>query len=485
MQHFHLIRPIISKFLLLVIILFSSCQKDDSAEQLNEPDPAQVDGRFSVAISCSVISPPAEVNLNSYYKKYINCNGIPVIGSEDVPDEALEIASETINFLLTNLTQVRNKLILDGNYVALYPEGGSLASLPENFPISGSASTGSYTYGPDLRAAASDVTSLLCKPEGGVGHTLVHEMGHMIHLGGFRQLDGSFQSQLNNAYNNARSNGLWDNTYAATNANEYLAEAYTIWYGVNWIGPEGGDGVRNDIGTRLELQGYDAGIHGLLNANVNSLTNIPGCRLPVQSGASANCPSTISDIDGNVYEVVNIGPMCWMKENLRTTRYRNGNPIPNIQDGGQWQNTSIGAWAHFDNDSGNDAVYGKLYNGIALVNPAGLCPEGWHVPSIQELQDLVNYAGGDHKSFNLRSTQNWGDNPPIPGTNTSGFNLFAGGIRTADGGFNGLGSRSNLGSVTAVSDANNYSKAIFDNHEFVFTDNIPKNTGYTCRCIKD
>lgn len=469
-------------FLLFLFLIIFSCAKDDTPEDTPIDDPGSVDGRFSAFISCNVIAPPPEVGLDNYYKKYINCDGIPIIASNDVPDEALEIASSTIAFMLDGLNAVTRQLISDGNYVALYPEGGSLSDLPENFP-GGPNSTGAYSWNDIYKAAASDTASLLCNPDVGYGHTLVHEMAHMIDIGGIRRINSAFQSQLRTRYDQARASGKWDNTYARTNPEEYLAEAVTIWYGVNWIGPEGGDGSRNEIGTRKQLMDYDPPLHELINVNFNDDTSVPGCRTPVIFGATADCDNTVTDIDGNVYEVVNIGPMCWMKENLRTTRYSDGSAIQDANEKSDWANANSGAWANYDSDPSNDETFGKLYNGYALANDK-LCPDGWHVPSIQELQDLVNYGGGDHTSFNLRSNDSW-DPSSIPATDDSGFSALAAGIRTADGFFQGLGNRTNLGSRTGEDNSKQYSKAIFGDQVFVFTDNSDKKLGFSCRCIQD
>ncbi|MCB0466136.1 MAG: hypothetical protein KDC78_10775, partial [Aequorivita sp.] len=315
MKNFYLLNIKWFYFLGFILFTLQGCQKDDSNGTEDESiyeDPNNSSGRFSEFITCSIISPPNEVGLSSYYKKYINCSGIPIIGNADVPDEALQIASETVEFMLTGLGNVRNKLISDGNYVALYPEGGSIGDLPENFTNNGN--TGNYTNNNTLKAAASDVASLLCRPEAGYGHTLVHEIAHMIDGGALRFISPASQSELSNLYNQAISSGKWNNTYASTNPQEYLAEGVTIWYGVNWIGPEGGDGLRNEIGTRGQLQIYDSGLYNFINNYFNNKTAVPGCREPVISGTTANCPPTITDIDGNEYEIVNIGPMCWMKE---------------------------------------------------------------------------------------------------------------------------------------------------------------------------
>ncbi|MBK6755050.1 MAG: fibrobacter succinogenes major paralogous domain-containing protein [Flavobacteriales bacterium] len=102
---------------------------------------------------------------------------------------------------------------------------------------------------------------------------------------------------------------------------------------------------------------------------------------------------TVTDIDGNVYNTVQIGGQCWMMENLRTSTYRNNTPIPNVTDSAQWVNLASGAWCNFNNTA-NDAILGKLYNWYAVDNAAGLCPLGWHVPAEDDWLTLINHLGG-------------------------------------------------------------------------------------------
>ena len=168
-------------FFLLFLVFTVSCNKDDSTmiedEEILE-DPNNTVGRFSDYLTCNIIAVPPAVGLNSYYTKYINCSGIPVIGSAAVPDEAFFAANETTEFMLNGLGNVRSQLIREGNYIALYPVGSNITDLPEPF-MATIGNTGAYTYSGsganDLRAIASDVASLLCYPESPVGHVLVNE----------------------------------------------------------------------------------------------------------------------------------------------------------------------------------------------------------------------------------------------------------------------------------------------------------------------
>lgn len=476
--------------LLTSAFLFNSCEKDEGLtqeeqEEMNE-DPGNTTGRFSDNLSCTIIAVPAGVGLSSYYTKYINCSGIPVIGSAAVPDEALLIASETIEFMLTDLGNVRAKLISEGNYIALYPEGGGIADLPEDFFIGGPNATGAYSYTDTVKAIASDTASLLCNPDIGYAHTLVHEIGHMIDLGALRLLESDFTSTQTSRYNQAIASGKWNNTYASTNPLEWLAEGIAIWYGVNNIGPEGGNGDANNIGTRAQLQAYDPGLYNLINTYYNNKTAVPGCRQPVISGTTASCTDTVTDIDGNSYTVVNIGPMCWLQENLKTTKFNDGTSIQNITENSDWQNTTNAAWSDFENDATNGQTYGKLYNGYALTNNRQLCPAGWRVPTIQELQDLANYAGGDYASGNLKTITLW-DAPNSDATNSSGFSAVPGGKRLDAGGFQGLGGETFFGSsnINPNNATKFYSKSIFANQDLIATSSETRNTGVACRCIQD
>jgi uncharacterized protein (TIGR02145 family) len=103
----------------------------------------------------------------------------------------------------------------------------------------------------------------------------------------------------------------------------------------------------------------------------------------------------LKDIDGNKYAEVTIGTQVWMAENLKVSTFRNGDPIPNVTDATQWAALTTPAWCNLLNDPLNDQIYGKIYNGYTMLDPRGLAPEGWHVPSLSEWQILIDYLGGN------------------------------------------------------------------------------------------
>jgi uncharacterized protein (TIGR02145 family) len=103
---------------------------------------------------------------------------------------------------------------------------------------------------------------------------------------------------------------------------------------------------------------------------------------------------TVTDIDGNVYQTVTLGGQVWMAENLKVTRYRNGDPIPCVNDASAWSGLSTGAYCHYNNDFNNAAIYGRLYNWYAVSDSRNIAPGGWHVPTDTEWQTLVDLLGG-------------------------------------------------------------------------------------------
>ena len=70
----------------------------------------------------------------------------------------------------------------------------------------------------------------------------------------------------------------------------------------------------------------------------------------------------VNDIDNNEYRIIQIGTQEWLSENLKTTKFNDGSPVPNIQNEDEWNNLTSGAWSYYDNEIENNLKYGKLYN---------------------------------------------------------------------------------------------------------------------------
>lgn len=154
-----------------------------------------------------------------------------------------------------------------------------------------------------------------------------------------------------------------------------------------------------------------------------------------QQKAAAGCPASVADLDGNRYVTVLIGQQCWLAENLRVTRYRDGTEIPKEH------------WAVIDVHT-----YGRLYRWAAVTHRAGLCPEGWQVPSDAEFQQLelavgmapeivkqTGWRGSADESRTLKQldvAREWTAEARAQ-VNRSGFSALPGGgsswVTTADG----------------------------------------------------
>jgi uncharacterized protein (TIGR02145 family) len=207
---------------------------------------------------------------------------------------------------------------------------------------------------------------------------------------------------------------------------------------------------------------------------------------------------TLVDIDGNVYKTVTIGTQVWMAENLKVTKYRNGDPIPNVTDDIEWRTLKTGAYCNYNNDTNIGNKYGKLYNWHAVNDSRRIAPIGWHVPSDKEWTTLSDYLGGENIAggkLKEKGTKNW-NTPNTGASNEVGFNALPGGMRT--GGQGVIGNPTGGGNFIWINDyglwytSTEYNdwQAIkrilqYDQSYISEEDAFIKESGYSVRCIKD
>ena len=204
---------------------------------------------------------------------------------------------------------------------------------------------------------------------------------------------------------------------------------------------------------------------------------------------------TVTDIDGNVYNTVTIGTQTWMVENLRVTHYNDGTPIQLITDADEWVELPRPAYCWYDNDSSKYSVpYGALYNWYA-VNTGKLCPSGWHVPSKEEWQTLVDFIGGTSEAGGKLKEigfDHW-ETPNEGATNAYGFYALPSGNRSySNGQYNQLGETGDWWTSTTRSGmtdiyGDNVSELFTVYYELPFVDfqQESKRWGFSVRCIKD
>ena len=261
------------------------------------------------------------------------------------------------------------------------------------------------------------------------------------------------------------------------------------------------------IGT---YSGLPAGVTASWSNNVITISGTPTATgsftytIPLTGGCGSvnatgtitvtvfTCPTnTVTDIDGNTYNTVAIigtsTPQCWMSENLKTSRYRNGDLIPIVTDNTEWINSATGKRSWYNNDSTtHENPYGNLYNWYAVSDSRGLCPTGWHVPSDTEWYTLTtnlgNNPGGQMKAEGLT----YWNSPNTGATNSSGFSAFPGGFRNGNNGnFENKGNFSYFWSSTTPNDGSAWLRHLnYDNADLSRADWNRKD-GVSVRCLKD
>jgi len=242
-------------------------------------------------------------------------------------------------------------------------------------------------------------------------------------------------------------------------------------------------------------------------------------------------PGKVFDIEGNEYKTVKIGDQIWMAENLRVTKYNNGDKIPNNLSDTEWGQMTEGAYAIYNPyeantvgiHSSNEMVsaYGKLYNWFAVDDRRGLCPSGWRVPTEAERAKLVDYvvsqgyqnewldyhyddldgAGNALKSCrqedsplggscNTPEHPRWDSPSPYEDKLHHGFDAFdfsalPAGARNHSGYFSGIGEVGCWWTSTGSSTGGAYYLGLGYDDGVIPTISYDKRMGYSIRCIKD
>jgi uncharacterized protein (TIGR02145 family) len=244
-----------------------------------------------------------------------------------------------------------------------------------------------------------------------------------------------------------------------------------------------------------------------------ALENCPGVPCVTGPGSSFTCgTSTIADIDGNSYNTVSIGTQCWLKENLRVGKYNDGTVIPLDATGGTagsvsgegWSGLSSGAKTVYEHNPVYLNALGYLYNAYAAIDPRGICPSGWKVPTISEWQTLETFlrVGSEVGHKMMVTTTPYGWNQPLK-NNSLGFSALSSGSRigfqysgsTFHGKFTEAGVPGNTSttfhaawwSSTPVSSSTNINNAYLEDgnsNSSLWLDTRGPTEGMSIRCIK-
>ncbi len=197
--------------------------------------------------------------------------------------------------------------------------------------------------------------------------------------------------------------------------------------------------------------------------------------------ATSDAPLTVTDYDGNVYDVIQIGTQYWMKENLKVIHYNDGSTVQTT-----WVGSTEGSYCFYGDDIANLNPYGVLYNWYAGEDVRNICPATWHVPTDQELSILTDFIGGESVAggkLKAVGTGFWKD-PNYNATDTYGFTALPGGYRYANGTFTDLTRYNVLWSSTLNSVIDAWSRSLYYNNESVIRSFNVLNSGFSIRCIK-
>jgi uncharacterized protein (TIGR02145 family) len=253
-----------------------------------------------------------------------------------------------------------------------------------------------------------------------------------------------------------------------------------------------------DFSKKVEQLNQDVEITESSNIRVE-LRGQPGTYIHVYIiGVKGDCCSPsgtfVDERDGQVYKCVTIGEQVWMAENLKATRYLNGDEISYIINDDAWWNADHGAYAYYNHDAELGEIYGPFYNYFTVADPRGLCPAGWNVPSYDDFSELIDFLGGIfYANRALKSTGSLQDgtglwNYSTNGTNSSGFQALPTGRRLAHGEFNYIHDVANFWTTTASYSGQYYDFTIprndIDDTRWAFWSRL-KQVGNSVRCLKD
>jgi uncharacterized protein (TIGR02145 family) len=196
--------------------------------------------------------------------------------------------------------------------------------------------------------------------------------------------------------------------------------------------------------------------------------------------------------DTTYYDLVTIGTQTWMGENLNY-----GKQVNHSWD--QLDNEDIEKYCYEDNNA-NCEIYGGLYQWSEAMdyNPSddqaigttqGICPDGWHIPTIVEWLTLKSFIHNDNYHYantawplKEAGTVHW--NPPNDGTDEYGFTALPAGFRVGDG-FMTKGDWTIWWTSTGIPGADIWSMQIRNNETSISNWLVLEFNGYSVRCIKD
>ncbi len=234
--------------------------------------------------------PPAALGLDPFYKKYADADGLPIVSSEKVPDVALLMARDIVNFMLQARPDVRATLVARKSRVSVMAESEAQTDLPEcrdwkkpapndprltpgeraryNQPGGIASMTDRQYWNQRARGMGGNFVS--CAEENLMGyagtryygeHILVHEFSHNI-MSALRDCDRPLWDEIHAAYKGAMAAGLYEGEYATNTVAEYWAEGTQWWFWSNYEFYDRKTGAR--VQSPDDFRAYDPRLHAIM-----------------------------------------------------------------------------------------------------------------------------------------------------------------------------------------------------------------------------
>lgn len=200
----------------------------------------------------------ARLQLDPFYRKHLDAGGLPVLGSRRVSNAALREAAWILGHMLAGRPEWLARMGERGARVVVMAHDEYTTDVPEHARLRPKIYWDRRARGLGGRTTSCGEENLLGFPgDPYAGECiLIHEFSHALHNVALRRGEPGFQETLERLFEQARREGRWTGTYAASNPEEYWAEAVQSWFDCN----RENDASHNHVNTREELQAYDPGL---------------------------------------------------------------------------------------------------------------------------------------------------------------------------------------------------------------------------------
>lgn len=219
---------------------------------------------FSFQVATLNVAPPTKdvrekFKLDDFYQKHVLIEGFPIVGSAKVSDAAIREAYWIVQKMLDGRSDVLKAMAANNTRLAVMAFNEYTTDIPEHRKLKPRIYWDRRARGlgatPRAPAVSCAEENLLCHPNDpySTENILIHEFAHAIHQMGMNKVDPTFDNRLREAFERAKAQGLWKDTYAMSNRMEYWAEGVQSWFDNN----RDKDELHNEINTRAELKEYD------------------------------------------------------------------------------------------------------------------------------------------------------------------------------------------------------------------------------------